>query len=99
MTISAAWVDHIKDWENSNLTQKDYCHQHGLSYNSFVYWRGLLKQNKKAADFLTKSPPVLPAFSAMPSQIGINPTKAGDKFSCLEISLPHGITLKIPLPC
>ena len=34
------WLEHVKQWELSNLSQKTYCNQSGISYGTFVYWRG-----------------------------------------------------------
>lgn len=34
------WQIHIKQWEESKLSQQAYCTQSGISLNSFTYWRG-----------------------------------------------------------
>ena len=34
------WLTHIKQWEESKLSQKVYCTQSGINLNSFTYWRG-----------------------------------------------------------
>lgn len=34
------WLDHVKKWESSKLSQQAYCTQAGISYATFVYWRG-----------------------------------------------------------
>ena len=31
---------HIKQWEESKLSQQAYCIQSGINLNSFTYWRG-----------------------------------------------------------
>jgi hypothetical protein len=36
------WATHIKQWEESKLSQTKYCKQVGISYSTFVYWKGLL---------------------------------------------------------
>ena len=99
MTIPETWIKHIQNWQDSGLIQKDYCQQYDLNYNSFVCWRGLIKQDKRAAALLLKSKQVAPAFSAMPSQANTSPAKVDNKRSCIELSLPHGVMLKIFLPC
>lgn len=38
------WSDKITAWKNSGLPQKKYCEQEQLTYTTFVYWRGRLKQ-------------------------------------------------------
>jgi hypothetical protein len=34
------WLTHIKQWEESKLSQQTYCTQSGINLNSFTYWRG-----------------------------------------------------------
>lgn len=34
------WLDHVKKWESSKLSQQAYCTQAEISYATFVYWRG-----------------------------------------------------------
>ncbi len=41
------WFEHIKDWELSKLKQEAYCKQSGISYHSFVYWRGVYLSEAK----------------------------------------------------
>lgn len=36
------WLRHIKKWEASGLRQQAYCIDVGISYASFVYWKGVL---------------------------------------------------------
>ncbi len=34
------WLSHIKQWEDSKLSQQEYCTRTGINFNSFTYWRG-----------------------------------------------------------
>lgn len=34
------WLNHVKQWESSKLSQQVYCTQAEISYGTFVYWRG-----------------------------------------------------------
>ena len=36
---------HIEQWKQSNLTQKSYCEQHNIAYQSFHYWYKRYKNN------------------------------------------------------
>lgn len=36
------WHLHLQQWKQSNLKQRSYCTQAGISYNSFVYWKSVL---------------------------------------------------------
>ena len=47
----AHWQHHIARWQQSSLSQKAYCAEHGLSLASFGYWR---KQIKKHAGRVEK---------------------------------------------
>jgi hypothetical protein len=38
------WTKRIADWQSSGLSQGAFCEQHGLTYTTFVYWRGRLKK-------------------------------------------------------
>lgn len=33
------WQSHIREKENSGLSQKEYCRRHGINYNAFQYWK------------------------------------------------------------
>ncbi len=37
------WEGHMGSWEASKISQKAYCKQHALNYQSFQYWRKRLK--------------------------------------------------------
>jgi len=39
------WKDHIQGWEESGITQTDYCSKHGLKRDQFTYWKGKLVQD------------------------------------------------------
>jgi hypothetical protein len=43
------WSSHIKRWDESNLSQPEYCKQAGIAYTSFVYWRCKLTAESKAS--------------------------------------------------
>lgn len=38
-TKAAYWQQHLSNWQESDLTQKDYCTQHALKQANFSYWR------------------------------------------------------------
>lgn len=33
------WLNHIKQWEASTLSQQAYCLQAGIKHTTFIYWR------------------------------------------------------------
>lgn len=36
------WKDRIKKWEDSNLSQSEFCSQAGIKLSTFVYWRSII---------------------------------------------------------
>ena len=76
----AEWMDFCREWESSGEPQQQFCIRKGLSYNTFVYWRGkFTKQRNKSTD--RKFTPVtinndIPASS-----------------SALTINLPNGVSI------
>ena len=47
------WTKRIADWQSSGLSQGVFCEQHGLTYTTFVYWRGRLKKLEVRDDATT----------------------------------------------
>lgn len=49
------WKKHIKNWQQSKLTQKKYCEKHNLNYHTLKYWVCELnkdKQSEKQSGFI-----------------------------------------------
>jgi len=47
------WTKRIADWQSSGLSQGAFCEQHGLTYTTFVYWRGRMKKLEVRDDATT----------------------------------------------
>jgi hypothetical protein len=56
------WVEHFTRWQSSNLTRAEYCLQHNLKFNDFLY---RLKRHRKKV----KPPVTLVPGANQPSQI------------------------------
>lgn len=41
------WQHHIERWQQGDLSQKEYCKQHELTFSSFGYWRTRLNKPKR----------------------------------------------------
>jgi hypothetical protein len=41
---SSYWQEHFKSWENSGLSQAEYCRRHTLNYSVFHYWKRKLRR-------------------------------------------------------
>ena len=39
------WKSHIRNWQDSGLTQDAYCRKHHLKTHSLIYWKKKLTQN------------------------------------------------------
>ena len=48
MALSKYWLTHIKDWQQSGLSQAGYCRQHGLNANSFTGRLSEFRKQKNA---------------------------------------------------
>ena len=44
------WLKRIQSWNDSGLTQKAFCQQHGLGLASFRRWRHIAMREGKPAD-------------------------------------------------
>ena len=50
------WRAHIEAWDRSELTQREYCAQHGLAERGFYRWRRKHKEAMAANPSLTLVP-------------------------------------------
>lgn len=46
------WGSHIKAWEESGLTQIEYCNRHELSRHRFTYWKCKLYKKTDPVKFV-----------------------------------------------
>ena len=96
------WNKVIAAWEESGLTQTLFCTRNNLAYKEFVKQRCkaiAAGKFKKQLSRPKQSAAVLPAFS----KLELKPTKCAStpkppaKPLAIEINLPNGINLKIPV--
>ncbi len=76
------WAAHIEGWQQSELTQPDYCKQQNISYVQFGYWRTRL--NRKASPEPQSDTKLIPVKITTPLSSTVN------------LYLPEGIRLDIP---
>lgn len=43
------WSEHIQRWQDSGLTQQDYCREHHLVPHQFTYWKHKLLKGADVA--------------------------------------------------
>jgi len=46
------WRSHIKGWEESGLTQIEYCNRHELSRHRFTYWKCKRDKESRPVTFM-----------------------------------------------
>ncbi len=89
------WLSIFKEWQHSKLPQKDFCKAQGLRYTQFCTKRseflqqGII-QSCRPADLQKRL-----ATAFLP--IGLASSVAAKTPSMIEIQLPHGILLRIPV--
>lgn len=79
----AYWREHIQNWVRSDLTQREYCANNGLSERAFHRWRSREKQTIAAA----KS-----SLTLVPVRVGTPATS-----SVLVLHGPGGWRIELPV--
>ena len=94
------WYSAILEWEESELTQQDFCSRRNLTYNDFKYWRtkgiseGVFTASSKWRHKSSKLPSESLSFTRL-GNIDTQPSRSDSKY--MEVCLPYGITLKLPV--
>lgn len=52
MSKIALWERHMKAYESSGLSKKEYCKKHKLNFHTFDYWRSNLRKREKKEGFV-----------------------------------------------
>ena len=76
------WLEHFDAWQQTNLTQADYCRTHGLRAKQFWYWKSKLQPEKK----VTKQK-ITSGFAIAQYKTITEPQRA------LSVTLPDGTTV------
>ena len=50
------WERHVESWRLSNLSQAQYCRRHGLSPQSFSYWKNRIELSSPMSHALVELP-------------------------------------------
>ncbi len=99
------WLEHLRQWQRSGLSQADFCRQEGVRENQFCYWRSALKKRGLVEGLPERSKPkpvkeivatpvhfVSVDVKSAPTQVELS--KNG--FAVLEIVTPGGYVVRIP---
>src|SRR5210317_856422 len=46
------WKQHIDSWQETGLTQTEYCRQHNLKHHQLVYWKKRFIKTSKNVSFV-----------------------------------------------
>jgi hypothetical protein len=84
----AYWREQNALWELSELSQKKFCKEEGLSYRQFIYWRNLFNEGKSSP-----SKPKLLKIST--TGVTPKPSTIAEPDPGLEVVLSTGIRLYI----
>ena len=49
---SKFWSAHVEKWQNSGLTQAEYCRQNNLREKSLTYWKGKMARTSEEIRFV-----------------------------------------------
>jgi hypothetical protein len=82
------WRDHLRRFQASGLTVRDYCARHRLAEPSFYGWRRTLAQRDQVA-----APIPEPAVTFLP--VEVQPDQLGSLVA-FELVLANGRLLRIP---
>jgi hypothetical protein len=95
------WDEVIKRWEQSGLTQLQFCKQYEIDYRVFKRWRteGLASGRfNPSTRWTNKSESVSFAkVTTLPDELPATTHHDDINTKFIEINLPHGILLKVPV--
>jgi len=46
------WKQHIDSWQETGLTQTEYCRRHNLKHHQLVYWKKRFLRNETGVSFV-----------------------------------------------
>jgi hypothetical protein len=103
---SAFYAQHIKDWQQSGLSQDKYCKSVNVSYPAFVYWRVKFRDQDKSASIeqrRLKSKMVQrenPVFTQIKIKEPLVPKREAVRTGVsdsLILIMPNGIEIMLPI--
>jgi hypothetical protein len=97
--LDEKWLTLVKEWEDSGQTQAEFCRQKDVKKVTFGYWRNKFIASGEVESKATKSTSL--GSDAPSGFIPFNITSSTNNTEIdngiIEIQLPHGITLRIPV--
>lgn len=84
------WIEHIKAWSNSDMTQAEYARQHNLPIRSFGYYRRRYFHGKQQAQAETTRTTLLPV-----TVVADEPTKPAMTEPGITLQSPCGFRIEL----
>ena len=91
------WLQHIRRWQQSRFTVREFCKRHQLSEPSFYSWRRLLRERGLLAEPIDSVAP-RPVDAAAPGTPLFMPVAIADPGTAMrsiEIVLPDGLSVRV----
>ena len=86
-TIPEFWLQRVNAWQQSGLSQKVWCDQHGVSPSQFSYW----KRKQQAVPVNPDSEPAPSPF--VPAVVEDTVFSAHQTSSSITVTFPNGVTV------
>lgn len=87
------WLGVFKQWQTSGLVQKEFCARNEIRYKQFVDWRSrLIKSGMIQSARYKYKAPKKPNSAFVPVSV----ISTIEKKPMIELSLGHGIVLRMP---
>ena len=102
MTMKSQWIELVKKWESSGLTQAQFCQSEAINYKDFLKWRKVWLKERLPTTKMVKAAPITQVedheLGFSPLQLSHQEVDSGrsDEPSMIEINLPYGIIIRIP---
>ena len=88
-----AWIQHIRDYRKSGLTQPEYAKKHNLNTATFRNWITKLKREERAT---SQQPTAFVPVKVNPTVLSVDRKESNPDSSDLHIRLPNGIECTFP---
>jgi transposase-like protein len=91
------WLRHVRHWQRSRLTVRDFCARHQLSEPNFYVWRRLLGERGLLAPAGAASAAQPDTDAGPPTPLFVAATLADTQIAPqpLEIVLPDGLSVRV----
>jgi transposase len=101
MTTRAEWAKRVERWRDSGLTAKEFATETGVKASSLSFWKWKLSADSNAAQDAERSrrrrePRASGTASSSPTFVEVEVARTS-RSAPLELVLPHGLTLRIPV--